>query len=65
MWDMILTISKDRQHYAKVILTQEYGAAITQARGFAVRFPESEGFELKLFRWHNYGEPVDFANQAQ
>lgn len=64
MWDMILNISKDRQHYAKVILARECNVAIAQAQDFAVRFPASEGFTLTLYRWENSGQPVDFSSKA-
>jgi hypothetical protein len=60
MWDMVLNISKDKQHYAKVNLAREYDVAFAQARDFAARFPESEGFKVKLYRWENTGQPVDF-----
>jgi hypothetical protein len=55
MWDMILNISKDKQHYAKVALAHEYDVAVAQAQNFAARFPASEGFTLTLYRWENRG----------
>jgi hypothetical protein len=60
MWDMVLKISKDKQHYAKVELAREYDVAIARARDFVARFPESEGFKVTLYRWENTGQPVDF-----
>lgn len=60
MWDMILTITKDRQHYAQMALPRDYDAAVAQARDFARRFPESEGFRLTLYRYRNDGEPIAF-----
>lgn len=64
MWQMILTISKEKQHYARITLARECNVAIAQAQDFEARFPASDGFELKLYRWHDYGEPVDFSGKA-
>lgn len=62
MWDMILTITKHRQHYTKMTLQREHDAAVEQARDIAQRFPESEGFKVVLYRWANSGEPIDFSD---
>ncbi|RBA23278.1 hypothetical protein EV677_2585 [Herminiimonas fonticola] len=65
MWDMILTISKDRQHYAKISLQRDYDVAVAQARDFVRRFPESEGFRVTLYRYRNDGEPIAFQDIAK
>jgi len=64
MWHMVLTIAKNNQHYARITLARECDVATEQAQDFEIRFPASEGFELKLYRWHDYGEPVDFSKKS-
>jgi hypothetical protein len=57
---MVLNITKNRQHYAKVVLAREFDVAVKQAQDFASRFHAEEGFELKLYRHDAMVEQVDF-----
>lgn len=62
MYESILTIFKNKQHYAKVVLARELSIAVKQAKDFAVRFPADEGFQLKLYQFDAVGRQIDFQN---